>query len=70
VALGDDGVGILGPGERSAAVVPGGDEALDGGDEIGDGREVAAAQRLAGDDRKERLDQVRQGQRLIRRSAL
>lgn len=31
---------------------------FDRGDEVGDGREVAAAQRLAGDDREERLDQV------------
>ena len=38
--LGDDRVGVLGPGERSAAVVPGGDEALAGGDEVGDGGEV------------------------------
>jgi hypothetical protein len=35
--LGDDGVGVLSPGEWSAAVVPGVDEPLDGGDEVGDG---------------------------------
>jgi hypothetical protein len=31
---------------------------LDGGDEVGHGREAAAAQRLPGDDRKEGLDEV------------
>src|SRR3954469_21774539 len=55
--------GSLVPGEWPAAVVPGGDEALDGGDEVGDGGEAAAAQRLAGDDREERLDQVQPGAR-------
>jgi len=35
--LGDAGVGLLGPGERLAAVVPGVDEALADGDEGGDG---------------------------------
>jgi hypothetical protein len=55
--LGDDGVGILGPREGPAAVVPGGDEALDGADEVSDGGEVVATQRLAAD-RKEGLDQV------------
>src|SRR3954469_3062156 len=56
--FGDDRVGVLGPGERPAAVVPGGDEPLDGGDQVGHGGEAAAAQGLAGDDREERLDQV------------
>jgi hypothetical protein len=54
----DDGVRVLGPGERAEAVVPGVDEPLDGGDEVGHGRKAAAAQRLAGEDREERLDQV------------
>src|SRR3954468_4144437 len=43
---GDDGVGVLGPSRGCAAVVPGADEPLDRGNEVGDGREVAAAQRL------------------------
>ena len=47
--LGDDRVGVLNSGEGPAAVVLGGDEALDGGDGVGDGREIAAAQRLPGD---------------------
>src|SRR3954469_578107 len=55
--------GSLVPGEWPAAVVPGGDEALDGGDQFGDGGEAAAAQRLAGDDREERLYQVQPGPR-------
>ncbi len=38
--------GVLSRGERRAAVVPGVDEPLEGGDEVGDGREDAAAQRL------------------------
>jgi hypothetical protein len=50
--LGDDGVGVLGPGERCAAVVPGVDEPLNGGDEVGDGGKVAAAQCLPGEDRE------------------
>src|SRR3712207_9285344 len=57
------GVGILGPGEWGAAVVPGVDEPLDGGDQVGDGGEAAAAQRLPGDDREEGLDQVQPGAR-------
>src|SRR3712207_559509 len=40
--LGDDGLGVLGLGERPAAVASGNDESLQGGDEVGDGREVAA----------------------------
>src|SRR3712207_7525964 len=50
--LGDDAVVVLGPGEGPAAVVPSEDEPFDGGDEVGHGRKVAAAQRLAGDDRR------------------
>ena len=64
--LGDDGAGIFGSGEGCAAVVPGVDEVLNGGDEVGDGGEAAAAQRLAGEDREERLDQVQPRARVRR----
>ena len=46
----DDGVGVLGPGERFAALIPAVDEAADGIDEFADGVEAAAADGLAGDD--------------------
>src|SRR5690242_2255171 len=42
-------VGGLGPGEGMAAVVPAVDEGLDGGDEVGDRGEAAAADGLPGD---------------------
>src|SRR3712207_8344197 len=54
------------PGKRPAAVVPGGDEALDGGNEVGHGGEVAAARGLAGADREE---QDRKSTRLNSRHA-
>src|SRR5437660_12288833 len=51
-------VGGLGPGEGVAAVVPPGDEGLDGGDQVGDRGEAAAADRLPGDDREEHLNEI------------
>src|SRR6266516_829304 len=51
-------IGGLGPGEGMAAVVPAVDEVLDGGDEVLDRGEAAAADGLAGDDRKEDLHHV------------
>src|SRR5438552_8864863 len=51
-------VGGLGPGERVAAVVPAVDEGLDGGDEVLDRGEAAAADGLPGDDREEDLNEV------------
>ena len=36
---------------------------MDAGDEVGDGREAAATQGLAGDDREEGFDQVQPGAR-------
>lgn len=45
----------LGPGERLTALVPGGAEAADCGDEVGDAGEVTTAQRLALHDREEHL---------------
>jgi len=42
-------VGGLGPGEGAAAVVPAVDEVLDGGDEVLDRTEAAAADGLPGD---------------------
>jgi hypothetical protein len=68
-SLGAGGVGVLGPGERSAAVFPVVDEPFDGGGEVGDGRKVAAPQRLPGEDREEDLDQVQprvRGRRKVR----
>src|SRR6516164_11047038 len=59
-------VGGLGPGERMTAVVPAVDEGLDGGDEVGDRGEAAAADRLPGDDREEDLDHVEPGPRCRR----
>src|SRR5215213_10205766 len=49
--------GSLPPVERPAGVIPGGDEALDSGGEVGDRREAATAQPLAGDHREDHLDQ-------------
>src|SRR6266568_3734097 len=51
-------VGGLGPGEGVAAVVPPVDEVLDGGDEVLDRGEAAAADRLPGDDREEDLHEI------------
>lgn len=56
--MGQDVVGGLGPGEGVAAVVPAFDELRDRGDELLDGVERAAADRLPGDDPEEHLDQV------------
>ena len=53
-----DLVGGLGPGEGFAAFVLAVDEGLDGGDEVRDAGEGAAADGLAGDDSEEDLDQV------------
>jgi hypothetical protein len=53
--FGEDLVGGLGPDERFAAVVPGVDVGLDGGDEVLDAGEGAAADGLAGDDAEEDL---------------
>jgi sugar phosphate isomerase/epimerase len=61
--LGQDGVGVLGPDERFAALIPAGDEAADGIDELADGVEAAAADGLAGDDSEEDLHQVQPGSR-------
>jgi len=52
----DDLVGGLGPGEWLAAGVPVVDESGDRADEVGDGVERAAADRLPGDDAEEDLD--------------
>jgi hypothetical protein len=49
--------GSLPPVERPAGIIPGGDEALDSGGEVGDRREAATAQPLAGDHREDHLDQ-------------
>jgi hypothetical protein len=46
-------VGGLGPDEGVAAVIPAVDEGLDGGDEVGDRGEAAAADGLPGDDRED-----------------
>jgi len=54
-------VGGLGPGEGAAAVVPAVDEAFDGGDEVLDRGEGAAADGLSGDDPEEDLDQIEPG---------
>src|SRR5437667_10370133 len=51
-------VGGLGPDEGVAAVIPAVDEGLDGGDEVGDRGEAAAADGLPGDDREEDLHEV------------
>jgi hypothetical protein len=51
--LRQDGIGVLGPDERFAALVPSVDEAADGIDEFTDGVEAAAADGLAGDDPEE-----------------
>jgi hypothetical protein len=48
----------LGPGERVAAVVPAVDKAFDGGDEVLDRGEGAAADGLSGDDPEEDLNQI------------
>ena len=54
--MGEDLIGGLGPGERLAAVVPAVDEPADGGGELADRVEGAAADGLAGDDAEEDLD--------------
>ena len=55
VRFGDDRVGVFGPDERVAAVVPAVDECGDRLDEVVDGVEGAAADGLAGDDPEEDL---------------
>ena len=57
-AVVEEVVGGLGPDERVAAFVPAVDERTDGGDQLFDAAEAAAADGLAGDDREEDLDQV------------
>jgi hypothetical protein len=54
----EDLVGGFGPDEWFAAFVLGVDERFDGADELGHGGEGAAADGLAGDDRKECLHEV------------
>src|SRR5690242_15909931 len=61
--FGQDGVGVFGPEERFAALVPAVDERADGLDEVADGVEAAAADGLAGDDPEEDLHQVQPGPR-------
>ena len=53
--MGDDLVGVLGPGERVGAFVPPVDVGPDGGLEVFDAVEGAAADRLPGDDPEEDL---------------
>jgi len=55
--VGDDLVGALGPGERVGALVPAVDVNPDCGFEVFDAVEGAAADRLAGDDPEEDLNQ-------------
>jgi len=50
--LGEDLIGALGPAERLAALIPAVAEPGDGGDQLLDVGEVAAAQGLAFDDRE------------------
>src|SRR6188472_4479923 len=57
-AVVEEVVGGLGPDERVAAFVPALNEPFDGGDQLFDAAEAAAADGLAGDDREEDLDQV------------
>ena len=59
--LGEDLVGVLGPGERLAALVPAVAEPTDRGHQLLDAGEVATAQGLALDDGEEHLDQVQPG---------
>src|SRR5829696_656350 len=54
----DDRVGVFGPDERVAALVPAVDECGDRLDQVVDGVEGAAADGLAGDDPEEDLDHV------------
>jgi len=54
----DDLVGVFGPGERVGVFVPAVDVGPDGGLEVLDGVEGAAADRLAGDDPEEDLHHV------------
>jgi hypothetical protein len=61
--VGQDLVGLLGPHEWLAAVVPGVDEPADGIDQVADGREAAAMDRLPRDDREEHLDEVQPARR-------
>ncbi len=63
VDLGEDGVGVLGPGEGLAAFVPADDELANRGDELADGVNGAAADGLAGNDPEEHLDHVQPGRR-------
>jgi len=63
LCFGQDGVDVLGPDERFAALIPAVDEAADGIDELADGVEAAAADGLAGDDSEEDLHQVQPGPR-------
>jgi hypothetical protein len=58
VELAQDLVGVLGPAKRLATLVPTFAEPGDGGDQLLDAGEVAAAERLAFDDCEEYLDQV------------
>jgi hypothetical protein len=65
-AVGQDLVGLLGPHEWLAAVVPGVDEPADGIDQGADGREAAAVDRLPRDDREEHLDEIQPARRCER----
>jgi hypothetical protein len=58
VELGEDLVGVFGPGEWLAALVPAIAESPDRGHQFLDAGEVAAAERLALDDREEHLNHV------------
>ena len=57
----DDGVGVGGPGEGFWVVVGFGEEAVDGGLEVGDAFEDAALQPLPGQLGEEALDGVEPG---------
>ncbi len=58
---GQELLGVLGPTERPAAVVPPVAEATDRRHQLLDAGEIAAAQRLVLEDGKEHLDQIQPG---------
>ena len=58
LALGQDLVGVLGPGEGTTALVPAVAEPPDRCHQLLDAGEVTASQRLALDDREAHLDQI------------
>jgi len=55
LAVVEEVVGGLGPDEGLAAFIPAVDERADGGDQVFDAAEAAAADGLAGDNREEAL---------------